>query len=128
MESPASSRAVLVVDDDEAIRNMVRLILEREKLVVDTARDGFEAIEKISRNDYVAIFLDLMMPRVDGFGVIDHLHEERPETLARVVVMSAGGTSYRKKLEAKIRAVLPKPFDIRKLIEYVRSVPESGTV
>lgn len=127
MESPASSCAVLVVDDDEAIRNMVRHILEREKLVVDTARDGFEAIEKISRNDYVAIFLDLMMPRVDGFGVIDHLHEARPETLARVVVMSAGGPSYRKKLEAKIRAVLPKPFDIRRLVEYVRP-PENETV
>jgi DNA-binding response OmpR family regulator len=59
---PAASK-ILIVDDDDAIRNMVERVLRREKFEVESARDGFEAIEKLSRNDYGTILLDLMMPR-----------------------------------------------------------------
>jgi len=55
-------KPVLVVDDDDAIRTLVERVLRREKFEVESARDGHEAIEKLSRNDYATILLDLMMP------------------------------------------------------------------
>lgn len=128
MNTDAQTPAVLVVDDDEAIRTMVRRILERENLQVDTAQDGFEAIEKISRKDYAAIFLDLMMPRVDGFGVIEHLDSERPDALDRVIVMSAVANRFQERIQEKIRRVLPKPFDIGKLVQYARELPDKEAV
>ena len=80
---------ILVVDDDDSIRLMVERVLRRANYEVDAARDGLEAIEKLSRNDYSAILLDLMMPRIDGFGVLDYLEEHRPELEPAVIVMSA---------------------------------------
>ena len=63
-------KKVLVVDDDDAIRTMVERVLKREQYDVESARDGYEAIEKLNRNDYATVLLDLMMPRVDGHGVL----------------------------------------------------------
>jgi two-component system, chemotaxis family, chemotaxis protein CheY len=111
---------ILVVDDDEAIRTMVAKILQRESFEVDTARDGQEAIEMLGENDYDAILLDLMMPRVDGFGVIEHLRSSNPAILKRVVVMTAFTAAARERIETTCKLV-PKPFDVSQLVEVVRS-------
>ena len=130
------SPAVLVVDDDESIRAMVARVLERERFRVDSARDGHEAIQKISSNDYATIVLDLMMPRVDGLGVLRHLEElhatgEPP----KVIVMTANlhGATDARRARPTFR-VLSKPFEIRELISHVReaverpaAAPEGGT-
>ena len=63
---------------------MLAKVVERQNLDVDTARDGVEAIERIDRNGYSVVVLDLMMPRVDGFGVLRHMRERRPELLIGV--------------------------------------------
>ena len=80
---------VLVVDDDDAIRAMVERVLKREHFEVESARDGFEAIEKLTQNDYGAILLDLMMPRVDGHGVIRYLEKERDTPRPWIILMTA---------------------------------------
>jgi CheY-like chemotaxis protein len=116
-----STERILVVDDDDAIRNLVERVLQREKYQVETARDGFEAIEKLARNDYAAILLDLMMPRVDGHGVLRYLVEERPAPKPRVIVMTANLAGAVEAERAPVTAhVLPKPFDIRDLVRHVR--------
>src|SRR5688572_6185021 len=71
-----TSKKILIVDDDDAVRNMVERVLRREHFDVESARDGFEAIEKLTRNDYATVLLDLMMPRVDGLGVLRFLETE----------------------------------------------------
>jgi len=112
---------ILVVDDDDAIRVMVERVLRREKFEVDTARDGFEAIEKLTRNDYGTILLDLMMPRVDGHGVLEFLQQHDPEKARSVIIMTANlpsGTATAK--EQPIFRVLSKPFDIQQLVTNVR--------
>ena len=112
---------ILVVDDDDAIRVMVERILRREKFEVDTARDGFEAIEKLSRNDYATVLLDLMMPRVDGHGVLRHLVTDNRSSQPAVIIMTANLAGAVETVDAlPVRYVLPKPFDIRRLIEQVR--------
>lgn len=112
---------VLVVDDDDAIRVMVERILRREKFEVDSARDGFEAIEKLSQNDYGTILLDLMMPRVDGHGVLRYLITDRSSSQPAVIIMTANLQSAVDTVDAlPVRCVLPKPFDIRTMIDHVR--------
>lgn len=119
--SQLPSNKILVVDDDDAIRTMVERVLRREKYDVESARDGFEAIEKLARNDYGTVLLDLMMPRVDGHGVLQFLETQRPEPKPRVIVMTANmqGASSTATAQPVFR-VLPKPFDIRELIDHVR--------
>lgn len=118
---PQLCTRVLVVDDDDAIRVMVERVLRREKFEVDSARDGFEAIEKLSCNDYGTVLLDLMMPRVDGRGVLRHLVTDSRASQPAVIIMTADIDSAIDTNDAlPVRCVLPKPFDIRRLIEQVR--------
>lgn len=115
---------VLVVDDDETIRLMVERILRREQFQVDCARDGFEAIEKLARHDYSTILLDLMMPRVDGLGVLRYLTGNRSQSTPSVILMTANlevGDAATQ--AAPVFGMLAKPFDIQELITQVR---ESG--
>ncbi|HYR27743.1 MAG TPA: response regulator [Thermoanaerobaculia bacterium] len=110
---------ILVVDDDDAIRTMVERVLRREQFEVEGARDGYEAIEKLTRNDYGTVLLDLMMPRVDGHGVLRFL-EEHPKP-ARVIVMTANMQGGSEAAAARpVFRVLSKPFDISQLIDHVR--------
>jgi len=115
------NKRVLVVDDDDAIRVMVESVLRRENFEVDTACDGFEAIQKLARNDYDAILLDLMMPRIDGLGVLRFLQENRPELEPAVIVMTADVPRAAEVGEAiKFARFLAKPFDLSDLLAGVR--------
>ena len=119
-ESSPQRKKVLIVDDDDAIRNMVERVLRREHFEVESARDGFEAIEKLSRNDYATVLLDLMMPRVDGLGVLRFLETEQKEP-PRVIVMTANLQGADQTRDAKpVFRILPKPFDIHQLVSHVR--------
>lgn len=117
---PNSRPTVLVVDDDDSIRLMVERVLRREHFDVDSARDGFEAIEKLARKDYGTVLLDLMMPRVDGHGVLRYLLTEKAAQ-PPVIVMTANLQSLEQAdATLPVKRVLPKPFDIRLLVTHVR--------
>jgi DNA-binding response OmpR family regulator len=120
-EQLKQSKKILVVDDDDAIRNMVERVLRREQFEVESARDGFEAIEKLARNDYGTVLLDLMMPRVDGLGVLRFLETEKPAPQPRVIVMTANLQTADETATAQpVFRILPKPFDIHELVTHVR--------
>ena len=121
MSEQSPKKKVLVVDDDDAIRMMVERVLKREQYDVESARDGFEAIEKLSGNDYATVLLDLMMPRVDGHGVIRFLEENREVPKPFVIVMTANLAGATETAAARpVFRVLPKPFDISQLVSHVR--------
>jgi DNA-binding response OmpR family regulator len=110
----------LVVDDDDPVRMMLAKVIEREDLAVDTARDGAEAIDRIDANGYRVILLDLMMPKVDGFAVLEHIRRHHPEKLAYTIVASGVPESeIPGKLEGPLR-VHAKPFDLAKLMSQIR--------
>jgi DNA-binding response OmpR family regulator len=110
----------LVVDDDDPIRIMLSKVIARENLAVDTARDGAEAIARIDADSYNVILLDLMMPKIDGFTVLDHLRQHHPEKLNCTIVVSAVPESeITRQIESQLR-VHAKPFDLAKLITQVR--------
>jgi DNA-binding response OmpR family regulator len=103
---------VLVVDDEPAIRALVAKIVERAGHPVDTARDGADAIEKLNQTDYAVIVLDLMMPNIDGYGLIQHL-KDRQGAKPAVIVVSAGDSAALRQLDgALVHSILRKPFDI----------------
>ena len=99
---------------------MVERVLRREQFEVDGARDGFEAIEKLAHRDYGTVLLDLMMPRVDGHGVLHYLVTEKRDARPPVIVMTANLQSLDEADTLPVKRVLPKPFDIRQLISQVR--------
>ena len=112
---------VLVADDDQAIRQLVCTIVKREGLEVDCAADGAEAIEMIQQHDYAVILVDLMMPRVDGFGVIDHLGRHPSEYKPVVLVITAYADQKFKEVDPNIvTGVVRKPFEVAELGNLVR--------
>ena len=103
---------VLVVDDEPAIRALVAKIVERAGLEVDTAADGSIAIQKLAERDYAAIVLDLMMPIVDGYELIEHL-KRRSGPRPAIIVVSAGDSASLRMLDgAVVHSIIRKPFDI----------------
>jgi len=112
-------RRVLVVDDDISIRVLVGRVLSRAAWEVEVARDGAEAIEMLTQKHYSAIVLDLMMPRVDGIGVVKYLSEHDPETLNKVIVLTAFGPSALSKVCPPVGRFLEKPFDVDTLMREV---------
>lgn len=120
MESNSESR-VLVADDDHSIRQLVRTIIRRENIEIDCAADGQEAIDKLQEREYAVILLDLMMPRVDGFGVIEYLRTHPPAHKPVVLVITAYADQKFKEVDADLVAgVLRKPFEVADLGNLVR--------
>lgn len=120
-----SKRRILVVDDEAAIRALVAKILERAGYQVDTARDGAEAIEKLEDSRYSVIVLDLMMPNIDGFGLIRHLRERGGRRPAIIVVSAGDSATFRQLDGALVHSILRKPFDIDVLADLVDAAAKS---
>jgi CheY-like chemotaxis protein len=120
---------VLVVDDDQSIRELLFEVLTEEGHRVVIARDGVEALRVLEREGHFLVLLDLMMPRLDGIGVI-HALENRPSTHDenRVVVMSAADRLFAMSSLLQrgiISEQIAKPFDLGMLLDVVaRYVPE----
>ena len=72
---------ILVVDDEERIRRLLKLYLERESFDIEEAEDGKEALDMALNNDYACILLDLMLPELDGIEVANRLREYKTHLL-----------------------------------------------
>ena len=104
---------------------MLAKVVERQNLAVDTARDGAEAIERLDRNGYALVILDLMMPRVDGFAVLRHMEAHCPEMVQCTIIASAVPEhEILKKFNGDVFRIHAKPFDMGKLIEDIRTCAE----
>ncbi|MBV8517967.1 MAG: response regulator [Acidobacteria bacterium] len=109
-------RKVLVADDDQSIRQLVSMIVRREGIEIDAACDGADAIEKLQQHEYAVILLDLMMPRVDGFGVVEYLREHPQSRKPVVLVVTAYADQKFKEVDPTIvSGVLRKPFEVADL-------------
>jgi CheY-like chemotaxis protein len=117
----STGKKALVVDDDDPIRAMLAKVVERQDVEVDTARDGVEAIEKIDVGNYDLVVLDLMMPRIDGYGVLKHIRQRRPELLKCTIIASAvPETEILRRFDVPVYRIHPKPFDMSRLIQDIR--------
>jgi two-component system OmpR family response regulator len=111
----------LIIDDDDPIRTMLSMIVRHQGISVDTARDGGEAIESLDRDGYNVVVLDLMMPRVDGYAVLDHMREHQPQLLPCTILATAvPERDVRRDLKDDVYMVHTKPFDMQQFIADVR--------
>lgn len=118
-----TGKRALVVDDNEATRLLVQAALMREGFQTDSARDGAEAIQILERDkSYELIVLDLMMPRVDGYGVIEYLRsgDGFPTSLRKILLVTASPNLIDvNRLPKEICEVLFKPFTGEVLLSHV---------
>ncbi|HEV8658583.1 MAG TPA: response regulator [Thermoanaerobaculia bacterium] len=113
---------MLVVDDEPAIRALVAKIVDRAGLRVDTAYNGADAIARLEQTAYTVVVVDLMMPVVDGFGVVEYVRNLRGKRPA-VIVISAGDSAMLRRLDGTVvHSILRKPFDIDELGDLIAAV------
>ncbi len=116
---------ILIIDDERAIRNALREILEYENYQVDDAEDGPTGIELLGKETYDVILCDIKMPRMDGIEVLDHIQET---TDSPVVMISGHGT-----IETAVEAIrkgaydfIAKPLDLNRLLITLRNAMDKS--
>ena len=104
-------RRALVVEDDPAIRKLVEKLLTRKGIEIDTAADGTRALEKLRTGTYAALILDLMVPEVNGFEIIEFVKQNSPDL--PIAVVSAVSQQALTNLDLDVvKLVIAKPFDV----------------
>ena len=109
------STRILIVDDEEILIRSCKRILSDPSYVVDTLMDGWEAMRRVEEVDYDIVILDIMMPKVDGLEVLQHIKERHPDV---DVIMMTGLSQVQTAVKAmKLGAFdyLSKPFDPEEL-------------
>ena len=119
---------ILIIDDERAIRNSLKEILEYEKYKVDEAEDGVKGLKMINENHYDVVILDIKMPKMDGIEVLDKAVAENPDT--PFIMISGHGT-----LETAVDCVkkgaydyLQKPPDLNRLLITVRNALDKSNL
>jgi CheY-like chemotaxis protein len=114
---------VIVADDAAPVRKLISVVLLRRGHEVLEAPTGRGAIEAIERGDCEVVVLDLMMPEVSGYEVLEYLRRNRPQALRCVIVVTAMADAEfdeRIGLRPPFR-LLKKPFDLNELVLAVES-------
>ncbi|MDO9254501.1 MAG: sigma-54 dependent transcriptional regulator [Bacteroidales bacterium] len=116
---------ILIIDDERAIRNALREILEYENYQVDDAEDGPSGIELVGKESYDVILCDIKMPKMDGIEVLENIQKT---TDAPVVMISGHGT-----IETAVEAIrkgaydfIAKPLDLNRLLITLRNAMDKS--
>jgi len=113
-----TQKRMLVVDDDAMSAELVAVFGRRAGMAVDIAENGREGIERIANAHYDAVVLDLLMPGIDGFGVLEYLDKCKPEVMRHTIISSGLPEKYRERVAGYgVCGVVPKPLDHRALQE-----------
>ncbi|MFQ5897133.1 MAG: response regulator transcription factor [Candidatus Methylomirabilia bacterium] len=119
---------VLIVDDEPQIVELVRFTLEDERLRVVEAADGAEALAVARAELPDLIFLDVQMPRLDGFEVCRHFRQDPELGRAKIVMLTASGQEVDRARGWAVGAdeYLTKPFSPLKLLSLVQALLPEG--
>jgi len=103
-------RRVLVVDDDPDVRRILAAAMRQKSLTIDEAEDGKQAIDLLRQHSYSVVVLDLLMPQVNGFAVLDAI-DETSANAPIVLVVSGASRNVLDALDTRrIHGVIRKPF------------------
>jgi CheY-like chemotaxis protein len=117
-------RRVLIADDDPAIRRLFAALARRAQIECDTAANGADAVAAFRQRAYSLLFLDIMMPRIDGRGVLDYLRAHMRDRLPAVFVITALLDQPLSAADREIvRGVLCKPVDA----DDIAALPRGGS-
>ncbi len=111
---------ILVVDDDEAIRNTMKTILEDEGYIVDLAGTGTEAVEKTEKTAYNIALLDIRLPDMEGVELLKLLKDTTPRTRKIMVTGYPSMQNAIAALNKNADAYLIKPVNVEKLLSMMK--------
>ena len=112
---------ILVVDDEERIRRLLKMYLEREGFMIEEAQDGTEALAKAFAKDYDLILLDIMMPEIDGIEVTRRLRDKKSTP---IIMLTAKGEEANRVqgFEVGTDDYIVKPFSPREVVLRVKAL------
>ena len=113
---------VLVVEDEPDLQSVLAQCLREEGYAIDTASDGSEGLQKAKGVDYDAIVLDVMMPRLDGIGMLKKLREANRMTAVLLLTARDALPDRVKGLDAGADDYLVKPFELSELLARLRAL------
>lgn len=121
---PAAKLSILVVEDHNSLCDLLSLYLMRYGYHVRTASNGEGALEILAKEEIHLVLLDLMLPRVDGFEVLRHVHSSGRSRQPYIIVVSAGASEKDRKkvLELGADEYMPKPFHLMRLLERIQVI------
>jgi two-component system OmpR family response regulator len=128
MDAPSAASSVLVVDDEPQVVWVLQFSLEAEGYETFTATNGLEAMAQISEHHPSLMVLDVMMPRMDGWSVLEALLKLPVEERPRVVMVTALASlrDRTKAAELGAAAYVPKPFDLDELLEVLHGLEQAS--
>ena len=115
-----TKKRILIVDDDDEIRELLEFDIGQSGYVVDTAKDGAEGLNKALNNVYDLILLDVMMPKMNGFEVCKNIRQAR--LAIPILMLTAKGTIEDKTdgFDSGVDDYIVKPFDIQEVLLRIR--------
>jgi CheY-like chemotaxis protein len=117
----ASTRRVLVVEDESAIRGLVSMVLESEGYVADGASDGVEALAKVRRHPPDALIVDLDLPILNGCDLVRACRADQ-ETRHLPIIAVSGVIGSEMTRELDVQGFLSKPFSLDTLLDLLRDL------
>jgi CheY-like chemotaxis protein len=114
------SHKILIVDDDPVIRDMMLDIFEFEGYPVSVVRNGREALEKLRQNEHYLVFLDLMMPVVDGRQVCLQLQAEPQVRQRHIIIIMSAIDNLAEAATLQVDGTMPKPFSVDDVFRVIR--------
>ncbi len=123
----STKNRILVVDDEPFILRSLSYVLRREGFEVSEARDGEEALQKIDAVRPDLVFLDVMMPRLNGYEVLKAIRSNPDLKNCRVFMLTAKGQDADRErgIAMGVDEYLTKPFSPHKIVERARSILKS---
>ena len=130
VQEEAREPLVMVVDDSITMRKVTSRVLENHSLEVMTAQDGIDAIEKLRDRTPDLMLLDIEMPRMDGYQLLEHVRADaRLRHIPVIMITSRAGQKHRKKARsAGANAYLTKPYQELELVEQVSEMLDMNLV
>ena len=129
MAEGSPGKTVLVVDDDDVLRKLVYIALQRAGLMVTIAVDGADALQKLANQSFDVIVSDCNMPRVDGFKLCESVRAE-PRIAAIPIILMTSGTVDREErttaLSLGATAIVPRTPGLAEVVAAVRQVIAAG--
>lgn len=113
---------VLIVDDEEKIRDVIKVYAEFDGFEVDECSDGMEAVAKCKQEDFDIIIMDIMMPKLDGFSAVKEIRKTKKSV--PVLMLSARGEEYDKLFgfELGIDDYVTKPFSPKEVMARINAI------
>jgi serine/threonine protein kinase len=118
--TPIPGQRALIADDDPVTRYLIANILSQRRIAFDEAANGADAVKSLKAHEYTIVFLDLLMPRVDGWGVIDFLRRSKTKPPRIVIITGVKDQTLSVADRELVTGIIYKPLDPAEVDRLIR--------